>query len=33
VRKLVPDLPRTGFDEIPIREEVELERWLVDGVE
>jgi len=33
VRKLVPDLPRTGFDEIPIRDEVELERWLVDGVE
>lgn len=33
VRKLVPDLPRTGFDEIPIRDEIELERWLVDGVE
>jgi GNAT superfamily N-acetyltransferase len=33
VRRLVPDLPRTGFDEIPIRDEIELERWLVDGVE
>jgi len=33
VRRLVPDLPLTGFDGIQIRDEVELERWLVDGVE
>ena len=31
VRQLVPDLPLTGFDGIQIRDEVELERWLVDG--
>jgi hypothetical protein len=29
----VPDLPLTGFDGIQIRDEVELERWLVDVVE
>jgi len=33
VRKLVPDLPLTGFDGIPIRDELELERWLGDGSE
>jgi ribosomal protein S18 acetylase RimI-like enzyme len=33
VRKLVPDLPLNGFDGIQIRDEIELERWLVDGAE
>lgn len=31
VRALVPDLPLAGFDGIQIRDEVELERWLVEG--
>ena len=30
VRKLVPDLPLLGHDEIQIRDEIELERWFMD---
>jgi ribosomal protein S18 acetylase RimI-like enzyme len=29
VRELKPELPVEGFDGIPIRDEIEFERWLV----
>jgi DNA-3-methyladenine glycosylase I len=31
VRTLLPELPLMGFDGIQIRDEIELERWLVDA--
>ncbi len=33
LRTRLPELPLTGFDGIPIRDELELERWLADGAE
>ncbi len=31
VREIEPDYPKTGFDGIPIRDELELDRWFLDG--
>jgi hypothetical protein len=29
VREIEPDYPKTGFDGIPIRDELELDRWFM----